>query len=80
MNSNANRPLSHSQPWLVGSLSTPLMRTTSFWLDWSDTRHPTLHWVHVLSTASRSQGRARKRYGVAVRAPTGQISTVLPEK
>ena len=32
------------------------------------------------STWSRSHGRALKRYGSAVRAPTGQIWTVLPEK
>ena len=34
----------------------------------------------MLSTCSRSHGRALKRYGVAVSAPTGQICTVLPEK
>ena len=43
-------------------------------------RQPTEHVVHVLSTCSRSHGRALKRYGVAVSAPTGQICTVLPEK
>ncbi len=78
--SNVKRSLSDSQPWLVGSLSTPLMRTTSFWLDWTDTRDPTESTSDTLSTASRSQGRARKRYGLAVSAPTGQIWTVLPEK
>ena len=36
--------------------------------------------MQVLSTCSRSHGRALKRYGVAVSAPTGQICTVLPEK
>ena len=36
--------------------------------------------MHVLSTCSRSHGRALNRYGVAVSAPTGQICTVLPEK
>ncbi|CAB4765035.1 unannotated protein [freshwater metagenome] len=32
------------------------------------------------SVSSRSHGRALKRYGLAVSAPTGQICTVLPEK
>ena len=36
--------------------------------------------MQVLSRCSRSQGRALKRYGFAVNAPTGQICTVLPEK
>ena len=36
--------------------------------------------MQVLSVFSRSQGRALKRYGCAVSAPTGQICTVLPEK
>ena len=48
--------------------------------DWTATRQPTEHVVHVDSTWSRSHGRALKRYGVAVSAPTGQICTVLPEK
>ena len=33
-----------------------------------------------VSAVARSQGRARKRYWLAVNAPTGQICTVLPEK
>jgi hypothetical protein len=48
-------------------------------LDCTD-RHPTEHVVHVLSTCSRSHGRALNRYGLAVSAPTGQICTVLPLK
>ena len=43
-------------------------------------RQPTEHVVHVLSVCSRSHGRALKRYGLAVSAPTGQICTVLPLK
>src|SRR5438093_5800716 len=43
-------------------------------------RQPTAHVVHVDSTCSRSHGRARKRYGDAVSAPTGQSWTVLPLK
>ena len=43
-------------------------------------RQPTEHVVQVLSTCSRSHGRALNRYGLAVRAPTGQICTVLPLK
>ena len=34
----------------------------------------------VESDSAKSQGRALKRYGEAVRAPTGQICTVLPLK
>src|SRR3954470_2711273 len=48
--------------------------------DWAATRQPTAHWVHVDSTCSRSHGRARKREGLASKAPTGQICTVLPLK
>ncbi len=44
------------------------------------TRQPTEHDVHVDSTCSRSHGRALKRKGLAVSAPTGQICTVLPLK
>ena len=36
--------------------------------------------MHVLSVCWRSHGRALKRYGFAVSAPTGQICTVLPLK
>ena len=43
-------------------------------------RQPTEQPVQVDSTTSRSHGRALNRYGLAVRAPTGQICTVLPEK
>src|SRR5579871_440840 len=41
--------------------------------------HPTLQLLQTLGTFFSSQGRALKRYFVAVRAPTGQISVVLPE-
>src|SRR3954464_8630319 len=44
------------------------------------TRQPTAHDVQVDSTFSRSHGRALKRNGDAVSAPTGQICTVLPLK
>src|SRR3954453_10766676 len=44
------------------------------------TRQPNAQVVDVDSTFSRSQGRARKRNGDAVSAPTGQIWTVLPLK
>src|SRR5688572_30069286 len=77
---NPKRPLSHSQPQLTGSTSTPWYRRISLRLDCTRVRQPTEHVVHVLSTWSRSHGRALKRYGVAVRAPTGQIWTVLPLK
>ncbi len=43
-------------------------------------RQPTEHVVQVVSCSPRSHGRALKRYGAAVSAPTGQICTVLPEK
>ncbi len=41
---------------------------------------PTLHSLQTLGTLVRSQGRARKRKGIEVSAPTGQSSIVLPEK
>ncbi len=78
--SKPKRPRSHSQPQLTASLSTPRYRTTSSRLLWTTVRQPTAHVVHVLSASSRSHGRALKRYGFAVSAPTGQICTVLPEK
>src|SRR5258706_15680590 len=80
MASNPKRPLSHNQPQLTGSLSTPWYRRISSRLDCTVMRQPTEHVVQVLSVWVRSHGRALKRYGVAVRAPTGQIWTVLPEK
>ena len=43
-------------------------------------RQPTAQVWHDVSTVSRSHGRARNRYALAVSAPTGQICTVLPEK
>ena len=43
-------------------------------------RQPTAHVVQVDSVWAKSHGRALKRYGAAVSAPTGQICTVLPEK
>ena len=43
-------------------------------------RQLTAHVMHEVSTVWRSHGRARKRYELAVSAPTGQICTVLPEK
>ena len=49
-------------------------------LDSTVMRQPTEQDVHVDSTFSMSHGRALKRYGDAVSAPTGQICTVLPEK
>ena len=57
----AKRPLSHSQPQLTGSESTPISRVSSPELDCTATRQPTEHVVQVLSTCSRSQGRALKR-------------------
>jgi hypothetical protein len=78
--SNPKRPRSQSQPQLTGSLSTPWYRSSWSRLDCTTVRQPTEQVVQVLSTSSRSQGRALKRYGLAVSAPTGQICTVLPLK
>jgi hypothetical protein len=44
------------------------------------TRQPTEQEVQVDSALARSHGRARKRKGSAVRAPTGQIWIVFPLK
>ena len=76
--SKPKRPLSHNQPQLTGSMSTPWYRRISLRLDCTTMRQPVAQPEQVLSTWSRSQGRALKRYGDAVRAPTGQICTVLP--
>src|ERR1039458_10339427 len=78
--SNEKRPLSHSQPWLTGSESSPSRRVRRLADDCTATRHPSAQVVHVDSTWSRSHGRAVNRYGDAVSAPTGQIWTVLPLK
>ena len=59
--SKPKRPLSHSQPWLTGSLSIPSRRVTRFDDDCTAARHPKAHSVHVDSTWSRSQGRAVNR-------------------
>src|SRR5690554_856157 len=80
MASKSNRPTSQSQPQFTGSASTPLRRSTRLREVSIDTRQPTEHDWQVDSTVWRSHGRALKRYGFAVRAPTGQIWTVLPEK
>ena len=40
---------------------------------------PTPQWSHMLGTLVNSQARAPKRKSRVVRAPTGQISVVLPE-
>ena len=53
--------------------STSLLRYSTFRLQ------PTLHLSQTLGTLVRSQGRARKRKGIEVSAPTGQSSIVLPE-
>ena len=42
--------------------------------------HPAEQWLHTLSAERRSNGRATNRYGTLVRAPTGQIWMVFPEK
>ncbi len=61
-------------------MSTPFMRTIWLLDDSSDTRQPTEQVWQVDSVVTRSHGRARKRYELAVSAPTGQICTVLPLK
>ena len=72
--------MSQSQLEFTGSESTPRNRTSWPAEDWAATRQPTAHVVQVDSTCSRSHGRDLNRYGLAVRAPTGQIWTVLPAK
>ena len=81
--SKLKRPRSHNQPQLTEEddpESTPRWRTRWSRLDCTVIRQPTEHVVHVVSDSARSHGRALKRNGVAVSAPTGQICTVLPEK
>ena len=48
--SKANRPLSHSHPWLTGSESMPSSRVTRLEEDWTATRHPTEQVIQVDST------------------------------
>ena len=79
--SKPKRPLSHSQPWLTGSESTPSRRTSRFGRRLQ--RAAALHRAgrQDVSTAVEvpragpGTGRARP-----CSAPTGQIWTVLPEK
>ena len=78
--SKPKRSLSDSQPQLTASASTPSTRSTRLRDACTATLAPTLSTQAVDSVSVRSQGRALKRYGAAVSAPTGQICTVLPEK
>ena len=78
-NRNANRPLSHIHASFTSTLSRARTRTTSPRRTSTRTLHPALQWAHTESALDRSKGRATKRYGVAVSAPTGQIWTVFPE-
>ena len=71
--SKPKRPLSHNQLWFTGSASIPRSRVNRPEDDCTATRQPTAHPVQVDSTCSKSHGRAANRYGVAVKAPTGQI-------
>ena len=77
--SNAKRSLSASQPQLTASESMPWKRSTWSRDDWMLIRSP-MAFGYVESTSTRSHGRALKRYGFAVSAPTGQIWTTLPLK
>ena len=76
----AKRPLSQIQASLTSPSSRARTRTTSPRRTSTRTLHPTLQCPQTLSPLVRSNGRATKRYGVAVSAPTGQICTVLPLK
>ena len=59
-------------------LSTPSSRTSWFELDSSVPM--AVHRARGAARLHRVVGHGRKRYGVAVSAPTGQICTTLPEK
>ena len=61
MDSKLKRPLSHSQPQLTASESTPWVRVMTSPLDCSTTRQPDEQPMQVDSTWSRSHGRAVKR-------------------
>ena len=76
---NANRPLSQLQASFTSALSRARTRTTEPRRRSTRTLHPALQCWHTESAVVRSNGRATKRYGSAVSAPTGQICTVLPE-
>ena len=59
--SKLNRPRSQSHPQLTASSSTPWKRRMRSRLECTEIRHPTEQEVQVLSTCSRSHGRALKR-------------------
>ena len=73
-------PLSESHPWFVNSLSSPKILSILFCDTFNSIEHPTEEQFEVDDTFFKSHGRALNLYDVDVRAPTGQICTVLPEK
>ena len=73
-------PLSESHPWFVNSLSSPKILSILFCDTFNSIEQPTEEQFEVDDTFFKSHGRALNLYDVDVRAPTGQICTVLPEK
>ena len=77
---NAQRPLSqfHSS-FTAGSLAA--IRRSTLPRRWSTrSAHPLAQCSQAPGVEIRSNGRDRNRYAAPVRAPTGQICTVLPLK
>ena len=62
------------------SLSTPKIRNILFCEEFNSIEHPIEHPLQVDLVDFKSQGLALNLYEVEVKAPTGQIWTVLPEK
>src|SRR6266536_3826071 len=78
--SKYQRPRLHSHPSSISSLLRDIKRIILSTRTSIRALQPTLQLLHTLGTCFNSHGRALKRYLLEVSAPTGQISTVLPEK
>src|SRR4051812_49880205 len=76
----AHRPLSQFHSSLTAGSAPARRRRTLPRRQSVRCWQPDAQCSHTLGVETRSNGRARKRYCAPVRAPTGQICTVLPER
>ena len=72
--------MSHNQPWFTESLSTPRILSILFCDEFNSVEQPIGHPLQVDLVDFKSHGLALNLYEVDVRAPTGHICTVFPEK
>src|SRR3954447_19825955 len=77
---NAHRPLSQFHSSLTAGSAPARRRRTLPRRQSVRCWQPDAQCSQTLGVETRSKGHARKRYCAPVRAPTGQICTVLPEK